>query len=104
MSKNGSAADSRLKPKVARQLRRPPMYRVLMLNDDYTTMEFVVGVLERIFRKSPVEANAIMLQIHHQGQGLCGVYPLEIAETKVCRVHEQAREAGFPLRCSLEEA
>ena len=82
----------------------PPLFRVLMHNDDYTTMEFVVVVLEKVFRKSPVDANRIMLNIHIRGVGQCGTYPFEVAETKVARVHELARAEGYPLKCSLEEA
>jgi ATP-dependent Clp protease adaptor protein ClpS len=74
-----------------------------MHNDDYTTMEFVVMVLESVFRKSSMEANRIMLNVHSRGVGVCGDFPFEIAETKVTRVHKLAREAGFPLRCSIEE-
>lgn len=84
-------------------MERPIQCRVLMHNDDYTTMEFVVDVLGQIFHKRSVEANLIMLQVHHKGQGVCGIYPFEIAETKVHKVHEMARAAGFPLRCTLEE-
>ena len=69
-----------------------------MHNDDYTSMEFVVEVLEMVFRKSPTEASRIMLNIHFKGMGTCGVYPLEIAETKVGRVHSLARSRGFPLK------
>lgn len=82
----------------------PPMFRVLMHNDDYTTMEFVVEMLQKVFRKSAPEANQIMLHIHHKGIGDCGIFPYEIAETKVAQVHNLARKTGFPLRCSLEEA
>lgn len=81
----------------------PPQYRVLMHNDDYTTMEFVVASLETVFHKTPTEANRIMLHIHLKGVGECGIYPFEIAETKVARVHAMARKEGFPLRCSLEK-
>jgi ATP-dependent Clp protease adaptor protein ClpS len=92
--------------KVAEQQRSrtalPPMYKVLMHNDDYTTMEFVVEALETVFRKPPPEATRIMLNIHYQGVGICGVYPYEIAETKMEKVHDMAKTAGFPLRCSLE--
>lgn len=82
----------------------PKSYRVLLHNDDYTTMEFVVIILMEVFRKSGDEATAIMLAVHQSGVGQCGIYPLEIAETKVAEVHRRAREAHFPLRCTLEEA
>jgi len=82
----------------------PPLFRVLMHNDDYTTMEFVVQMLESVFHKSPQEASTIMLNIHFKGIGLCGTFPFEIAETKVARVHSLARKEGFPLKCSMEEA
>ena len=82
----------------------PRLYRVLLHNDDYTTMEFVISILMEVFRKTGDEATAIMLAVHRRGMGQCGVYPLEIAETKVAEVHRRAREAHFPLRCTLEEA
>lgn len=81
----------------------PSMYKVLLHNDDYTTMEFVVDILMSVFHKSVDEATQIMLNVHRQGVGLCGVYSYEIAETKVETVHTLARENGFPLRCSMEE-
>ena len=81
----------------------PRLFRVLLHNDDYTTMEFVVEVLEGIFGKSPSEAYRIMMHVHEHGVGVCGAYPHEIAETKVALVHERARGRGFPLRASLEE-
>ncbi len=84
-------------------LQEPRQYRVLLHNDDYTSMEFVVSVLQRIFYKSVDEATHIMLAIHRDGIGLCGIYTHEIAETKVKQVRLVAREAGFPLRCTLEE-
>jgi ATP-dependent Clp protease adaptor protein ClpS len=84
--------------------KRPPSYKVLLHNDDYTTMEFVVEVLETIFGKSPAEAYRIMMSVHRNGIGVCGVYTHEIAETKVSLVHDRARERGFPLRASMEEA
>lgn len=84
--------------------RQPPLFKVLMHNDDYTTMDFVVNMLESVFHKSAAEANRIMLNIHYRGLGVCGVYPFDIAETKVMKVHAQARAAGHPLRCSIEEA
>lgn len=80
------------------------MYRVLMHNDDYTTMDFVVAVLVVIFGKPFDEAERIMLNVHRKGVGICGVYPQEIAETKIAQVHERAQESGFPLRCSMEPA
>ena len=85
------------------KLAEPPSYKVLLHNDDYTTMEFVVEVLEGLFHKSPAEAHRIMMHVHQQGVGACGVYTFEEAETKVAQVHDRARERGFPLRASLEE-
>lgn len=82
---------------------RPRLYKVLLHNDDYTTMQFVMEVLQGIFLKSPAEAFRIMMHVHTHGTGMCGAYPHEIAETKVALVHEQARAAGFPLRATLEE-
>lgn len=89
--------------KVLGRTGTPPRFKVLMHNDDYTTMEFVVQMLQEVFHKPATEANQIMLNIHFKGIGLCGHYPFDIAETKVDRVHVLSREAGFPLRCSLEE-
>jgi ATP-dependent Clp protease adaptor protein ClpS len=86
------------------RVEEPKQYKVILLNDDYTTMEFVVQVLESVFHKSPVEAYHIMMAVHTRGQGLCGVYTHEVAETKVATVHDLAGEAGFPLRATLEEA
>ncbi len=86
------------------ELREPPMYKVLLHNDDYTTMEFVVEILKTVFYKSTQEAMQIMLHVHRQGIGVCGVYPAEVAETKVEMVHQLAQQEGFPLRCSMEEA
>ena len=84
--------------------KRPELYRVILHNDDYTTMEFVVHILETVFHFPEPEAFRIMLQVHQQGRGLCGAYTHEIAETKVSTVHELARDNGFPLRASIEEA
>jgi ATP-dependent Clp protease adaptor protein ClpS len=83
--------------------RKPPLYRVLLHNDDYTTMQFVVEVLESVFHKSPAEAHRIMMHVHTRGHGVCGLYTHEVAETKVAAVHDRAKEQGFPLRASLEE-
>lgn len=84
-------------------LKEPTLYRVILHNDHYTTMEFVVMVLESVFAKSPAEAFRIMMKVHTEGRGLCGLYPHEIAETKVATVHELAKQHGYPLRASMEE-
>lgn len=96
-------ADGRVGTKTLTRTKKPSLYRVLLLNDDYTPMEFVVYVLERFFQKTREEATTIMLHVHQNGVGLCGVYTYEVAETKVADVHDRAREAGFPLRASMEE-
>ncbi len=83
--------------------RQPPMFKVLMHNDDYTSMDFVVEMLSKVFHKAPTEANRIMLHIHFKGIGVCGIYPFEVAETKTARVHTEARANGYPLRCSLDQ-
>jgi len=83
--------------------KKPSMYKVLMLNDDYTPMEFVVHVLERFFNKSREEATQVMLHVHRRGVGLCGVYTYEIAETKVTQVMDFARQHQHPLQCTLEK-
>ena len=84
------------------ETKKPELFKVLLLNDDYTTMDFVVDVLETIFNKQPAEAFRIMMMVHTQGKGLCGVYPHEVAETKVDAVMEAARDHGFPLRAAME--
>jgi ATP-dependent Clp protease adaptor protein ClpS len=84
------------------ETKKPELFKVLLLNDDYTTMEFVVQILESVFNKAPAEAYRIMMAVHTQGQGLCGVYPFEVAETKVATVLELARGSGFPLRAAME--
>ncbi len=97
---NGVQTESREKTK----LKEPRLYRVILLNDDYTTMDFVVSVLESIFKKSPAEAVQIMLSVHQKGHGVCGVFAREIAEAKMAMVQERAKAAGYPLRCTMEEA
>lgn len=84
------------------RVRRPSKVKVLLLNDDYTTMEFVVYVLETIFHKLPAEAVQIMMKVHNEGRGLCGYYSFQVAEAKVATVHAEARSQGFPLRCVIE--
>ena len=84
------------------KVERPPRFKVVLYNDDYTPMVFVVGVLEIVFQKSPAESNALMLRIHRSGSGIAGVYPLEIAETKVTTVHRMAEDRGYPLRAGVE--
>ncbi len=84
-------------------LKYPKKYKVLILNDDYTSMEFVIDVLMTIFHKSYQEAESIMLEVHKKDKGVCGVYTYEIAETKVMQVHKKARDSGFPLRAEMEE-
>jgi ATP-dependent Clp protease adaptor protein ClpS len=86
------------------RVERPKPYRVLLHNDDYTPMDFVVAILRDIFQKEEPEAVRIMLQVHKRGVGVAGVYPYQIAETKVSKVHDTARAEGHPLKCSMEEA
>ncbi|MGO1118108.1 ATP-dependent Clp protease adapter ClpS [Rhodovibrionaceae bacterium A322] len=83
--------------------KKPSLYKVLMLNDDYTPMEFVIHVLESFFGKTPDEATEIMLHVHRRGIGICGVFTYEIAETKVTQVVEYARKHQHPLQCTLEK-
>ncbi|HUC62053.1 MAG TPA: ATP-dependent Clp protease adapter ClpS [Alphaproteobacteria bacterium] len=83
--------------------KKPALYKVLMLNDDYTPMEFVVHVLERFFSKTQQEATQIMLHVHRRGVGVCGVYTFEVAETKVNQTIDYARRHQHPLQCTLEK-
>lgn len=82
--------------------KKPPLYKVLLLNDDYTPMEFVVHVLERFFSKNREEATRIMLHVHQKGIGVCGVFTYEVAETKVAQVIDLARQNQHPLQCTME--
>ena len=84
-------------------LQEPKKYKVFLLNDDFSTMDFVIDVLVRVFRKSVDEASVIMLNIHNKGKDLCGTYTYEIASTKVAQVKSMAREKGFPLKAIMEE-
>ena len=90
--------------KTRAETQEPAQFHVVLHNDDYTTMQFVVEVLESVFNKGPAEAHRIMMHVHTRGFGVCGTYPFEVAETKVGLVHDLAQEAGFPLRASVEEA
>ncbi len=94
----GVATKTRTKPK------KPSQYKVLMLNDDYTPMEFVVLVLKRYFRMDMEQATRVMLHVHQRGVGVCGIFPYEVAETKVNQVMDFAREHQHPLQCTLEKA
>ena len=85
------------------ETKKPKMYRVLILNDDYTPMDFVVSVLKRFFYKTTEEATRVMLQIHYEGQGTAGIYTSEIAETKVLLVNDYSRANDHPLMCTMEE-
>ncbi|MGX1098269.1 ATP-dependent Clp protease adaptor protein ClpS [Amorphus sp. MBR-141] len=97
--RSGTVVVTRTRPKT----KRPSMYRVLLLNDDYTPMEFVVHVLESFFQKSRDEATQVMLLVHHHGVGECGVYTYEVAETKVTQVMDFARKHQHPLQCVMEK-
>ncbi len=97
-------SDLGLKDGQRHKIEPPKKYKVILHNDDYTTMEFVVQVLVSVFHKSKEEAARIMLNVHQKGAGLCGVYAKEIAETKVAIVGEVAQQHEFPLRCTMEEA
>jgi len=104
MANQRPTPDRSVLEKTHQQTKEPELFSVILLNDDYTTMEFVVQVLESVFNKGPAEAFRIMMQVHTQGQGLCGVYPWDIAETKVATVHALANDCGFPLRANIEKA
>jgi len=86
------------------KVKRPRLYKVLLHNDNYTTMEFVVQVLMEVFAKSASESTQIMLHIHHKGVGLCGLFTYDVAETKVQQVTHRARKSSYPLRCTMEPA
>jgi len=96
--------DGAVRERVKTKKQEPKLFKVLLLNDDYTTMEFVIEVLESVFQKSPAEAYRIMMAVHLGGQGIAGIYPWEVAETKVDTVISLARGAGFPLKAVTEEA
>jgi ATP-dependent Clp protease adaptor protein ClpS len=103
MSSSNPELEEGVESETSDEVTEPPLYKVLLHNDNYTTMEFVVEILMLIFKKSSEDAIRIMLNVHHNGIGVCGVYTFEVAETKVDAVHTLARENGFPLRCSMEK-
>lgn len=109
MSENGNDEDGRddvgtnIVTKTRPKTKKPSLYKVLLLNDDYTPMDFVVYVLERFFNKTPEEATRIMLHVHRKGVGICGVYTYEVAETKVAQVMNFARQHQHPLQCTMEK-
>ena len=105
MSENtGPGFDTSVQDRPEEEVREPEMYRVVLHNDNYTTMEFVVEVLVRVFRKDIIAATRIMLDVHRKGRGLVGTYTYDIATTKAEQVHQLAREREFPLRCTVERA
>ena len=104
MAERQDQTDGAVKERTDIKKQDPTLYKVVLLNDDYTPMDFVVHVLESLFQKSPVEAFRIMMQVHVNGRGIAGVYPWEVAETKVELLLTAAREAGHPLQATIENA
>jgi len=90
--------------KEEQEIREPKLYRVILHNDDYTTMDFVIQILITVFHKTAADATRIMLDVHEKGRGICGIYYYDIAATKAAQVHAAAQKREFPLKCSLEEA
>ncbi len=103
MSKEKPHIEGELLSKERTKLQEPPLYKVLLHNDDYTTMDFVVTILETIFNKNSSEATNIMLDVHNQGKGIAGIFTREIGETKIAQVHKLAKKNQYPLKCSLEK-
>lgn len=103
MEENELKFGEELEVKERHETKTPSLYKVFLLNDDYTTMDFVIHILEEVFHKPLVEATQIMLHVHKNGRGLAGVYTKEIAETKIDTVHTVARKSGFPLKCGMEK-
>ena len=104
MTGRQNETDGAIKERAETKSQDPKLYNVILLNDDYTTMEFVLQILETLFQKSPAEAYRIMMHVHRNGRGLAGVYTWEVAETKVEKVTTLSREAGYPLRATIEDA
>jgi len=101
---SGSKREESVSTKERIETKEPPLYKVILHNDDYTSMEFVVAILKNVFNKSSSEATRIMLSVHHEGVGVAGIYTKEIGETKISIVRELAQNNNFPLKCSLEIA
>src|SRR5512145_3341367 len=102
MSRRETESEHGLVTETKKKVKRPPLYKVLLHNDDYTTQDFVVAILESIFQHPREAAVQIMLHVHHRGVGVAGLFPYETAEAKVAEVHALAKENEFPLKCSLE--
>lgn len=100
---NNNIFDGELKVESEQEVEEPRMYKVILHNDHYTTMDFVVEILIKIFRKAVSEATRLMLEVHEKGQSVCGIYSYDIAVTKIAQVHLLAKQRGFPLKCSYEE-
>ncbi|HZD26591.1 MAG TPA: ATP-dependent Clp protease adapter ClpS, partial [Alphaproteobacteria bacterium] len=100
---DGTGSGTGVVTRTRTKTKKPSMYRVLLLNDDYTPMEFVVHVLQRFFNKNQEEATRIMLHVHQKGIGVCGIYPYDVAETKVVQVVDFARKHQHPLQCTMEK-
>ena len=100
----GTVLDNETLTKEEEELKEPDQYRVILLNDDYTAMEFVVAVIIAVFHKPRPDATAIMLDVHRKGRGVVGIYPYDIAATKVKQVHELAKANDYPLKCTIEQA
>ncbi len=103
MGHSDTHGDTSLLSRSDDRVKEPPFFKVVLLNDDFTPMDFVVNLLMRFFNKTQEEATQVMLNVHQKGTGICGIYPREIAETKVMQVNRHARENGHPLRCRMEK-
>ncbi len=103
MSKKSESTQGSTAIKERQEIKEPSFYKVILLNDDYTSMEFVVHILESVFNKNAAEAHVVMLDVHANGKGIAGVFTKEVAETKVAIVHHLAKQAQFPLKCTLEQ-
>ncbi|MDZ4662179.1 MAG: ATP-dependent Clp protease adapter ClpS [Pseudomonadota bacterium] len=100
---NNAGVNTIVRPEEKTELKRPSMYKVILLNDDYTPMDFVVNILKKFFTRTETEATQIMMNVHHQGRGIAGVYAYEVAETKAYQVQNYAKLREFPLKCIIEK-